>query len=134
VFYYSAQAPSKVFKDLFKAEFTLEKIVTTMSLSFHFCLVEDGRPKLFSSEKKLQKQPNAVTSNGSRPLQHHQKNYQVTNQKALWHAVQPSLQQKNHRAPDFHTVAPGLHTVVFPPNHQLQTEYSLPTPYVVGPS
>ncbi len=41
--------------------------------------------------------------------------HQVTNQKALRQAVQFPLQQKNHHAPDFHTVAPGLCTVVFPP-------------------
>jgi hypothetical protein len=32
---------------------------------------------------------------------------------ALWQALQLPLQQKNHRAPDLHTVAPGLCTVVF---------------------
>jgi hypothetical protein len=81
-------------------------------LFFRFHLVEDGHPKLFSSEKKLQKQLNAVTSNGSRPLQHHQKNHQVTNQKALRQAVQPSLQQKNHHAPHLLTVAPEAVSLV----------------------
>jgi hypothetical protein len=70
-----------------------------------------------------------ITSNGGRPLHHHQKNqhaidHQVTNQKALPLAIQLPLQQKNHLAPDCHTVALGLHTVVFS-DHQLCTEYNL---------
>ncbi len=55
---------------------------------------------------------------------HHAKDHQFTNQKALWQAVQFSLQQKNHHAPDIHTVAPRLCTVVFS-NHRLWIEYSL---------
>ncbi len=51
--------------------------------------------------------------------------HQVTNQKELRQAVQFPLQQKNHHAPDFNAVAPGLCTVVFLPAHQLQIEYSL---------
>jgi hypothetical protein len=103
-----------------------------MSLSFRSCLAEDGRPKLFSSEKKLQKQPNAVTSNGSRPLQHHQKNHQVTNQKAPRQDAQPSLQQKEppRTRPSYSGTRP-LHCSFFP-NHQLWTEYSLPTLYHVS--
>ncbi len=100
----------------------------------HFCqdfsFPPGGRrsSKTFLLKKKLHKQPNMVTSNGSRPLQHHQKNHQVTNQKALRQAVQPSLQQKNHHTPDVHTVAPGLRTV-FPPitNAEQSTVYQLST-------
>jgi hypothetical protein len=43
------------------------------------------------------------------------KKHQFTNQKVLWQAVLLPLQQKNHHAPDLHSVAPGLSTVVFFP-------------------
>jgi hypothetical protein len=77
-----------------------------------FCHAENGSPKFFSSEENP-KNPEItprITSNGGRPLHHHK----ITNQKAPWQAVQLPLQWKNHHAPNLHTVASSLCTVVFP--------------------
>ncbi len=76
----------------------------------------------FSSEKNPKITPHETVAV-------HSITTKMTNQKTLRQAVQLPL---NYHAPDLHTVAPGLRTVVFPPvalrsidHHQLRIQYSL---------
>jgi hypothetical protein len=70
----------------------------------HFCL---GRqfPKIILLGEKSKNNP---TRSPAMTVVHSIAT-KITNQKAIWQAAQLPL---NHHAPDLHTVAPGLRTVV----------------------
>jgi hypothetical protein len=92
---------------LYSSYFALVPYSQNLILDFPFLPHGRRSYKTFRLGGKTLKQPNAVTSNGGCPLQHHQ----VTNQKALRQGVHPFLQPENHHTPDLHTVAPGLCTL-----------------------
>jgi len=74
----------------------------------------------------FQKYPHAVTSNGSCPLDHHQKNHRAidhhfTNQNTLPQVINSLFNRRTHQAADLHTVAPCLRTVFFITNCRQST-------------